>query len=271
MGEARAKSRHRRDVLLGNSRCVYCEQPAATVEHMPPRSMFMGKLRLSGLEFPSCSECNEATRGADALAAFFSRMSPSSFSPQWEIEEAYKLISPIRRNAPQALEEIFDPNKVRTKWTRGRDSIFTRKHEIQIQGPVVHALMTAFSAKLGMSLFAEHIGYPMPVGSGVYTQFYLNAGLTRQTAEAILSILPLGGQLRQGRLSSGKQFNYRYNTDKKTIIAVFAAFNDNLFVRSIATLDTSAYEFLTEEYNSGFVPMGGLPLLAKQWMPSQKK
>ena len=34
--------------------------------------------------------------------------------------------------------------------------------------------------------------------------------------------MPVLGQLRQGRLVSGRLFNYRYNTDDKTIVAALA-------------------------------------------------
>ncbi|MFC4291248.1 hypothetical protein ACFOWX_02345 [Sphingorhabdus arenilitoris] len=124
--------------------------------------------------------------------------------------------------------------------------------------------MTAFSAKLGMALFREHVGRPMSAG-GVYTQFYFNAGLTRGIAKSTLDILPLVGQLQQGKQYSGRQFNYRYNCDERSITAVFAAFHDNLFVRAIAVEDAETYSFLIDEYNSGFVSFGGLREISHAW------
>ncbi|WP_381420894.1 hypothetical protein [Sphingorhabdus arenilitoris] len=166
--------------------------------------------------------------------------------------------------APGAIREIFDDNKSQIIWAKGRSKILGRMRSIKLDGVVTHSLMTAFSAKLGMALFREHVGRPMSAG-GVYTQFYFNAGLTRGIAKSTLDILPLVGQLQQGKQYSGRQFNYRYNCDERSITAVFAAFHDNLFVRAIAVEDAETYSFLIDEYNSGFVSFGGLREISHAW------
>jgi hypothetical protein len=53
-------------------------QAATTVEHMPPRIMFTGKLRPAQLEFPCCDPCNQATKHSDLLAAFLGRLLPDA-------------------------------------------------------------------------------------------------------------------------------------------------------------------------------------------------
>jgi hypothetical protein len=228
--------------------------------------MFKSRLRLSGLEFAACKNCNEGTRAADAAASFFARLSPQQFSPQWEIEEAYKLVGTIAQLAPQAIREIFDPAKTERKWMKGRDPIVTPKVSLKLDGPVTHALMTTFVAKLGMALFREHVGRPLDEQGSVFTQFYFNAGLQRSVAEATLSIMPLPGELIQGVKSSGRQFNYRYNCDDCSIIFLFAAFHDNLFVRACATSEPETYRHVfTGEYNAAEVPLGGLNALSEVW------
>ena len=112
---------------------------------------------------------------------------------------------------------------------------------------------------------------PLPVGGLVFTQHYLNAGLNRQEAETTLSILPVLGQLRQGRLVSGRHFSYRYNTDGKTIVAALAAFNDNFFVRVFATHDKALADALVEVHAKPPVSVGGLKALAGIWQPLPKR
>lgn len=234
---------------------------------MPPTSMFRKRMRLSGLEFASCRKCNEGTRAADAAAGFFARMSPTHETDQIELEEAHRLIGTLAQLAPQCIREVFDEHKSRMIWAKGRSNLLGRMHSIKLDGPVTHALMTAFAAKLGMAMFRNHIGRPMTKG-GVYTQFYFNAGLTREVAKATLNILPLADQLKQGRQSSGRQFNYRYNTDLQTIVAAFAAFHDNMFVRVFAMEETEPYRFLLDEYNASFVGFGDLQKLTDLWRPA---
>jgi hypothetical protein len=272
LGEARNRSRRRQDILQSEVRCVYCLNEPVTLEHMPPTAMFKERKRLSGLEFAACKECNEGTRAADAAAAFFARMSPREAAPQWEIDEGYRLIGTLEQLAPHAVREIFDPSKVERVWMKGRDPIATPKRRLKLDGPATHALMTAFTAKLGMALFREHVGRPLDNGGSVFTQFYFNSGLHRSVAKATLSIMPIPGQLVQGAQISGRQFNYRYNCDNRSIIFLFAAFHDNLFVRACATSEPDTYRHLfADEYNSSEVPIGGLKSLADIWTTNEGK
>jgi hypothetical protein len=267
VGEAKSRSRRRAEILADAPRCIYCASAADTVEHMPPIAMFKHRQRLSGMEFPCCEICNHSTRAADAAASFFARISPQDAPPQWEVDEAYKLVGTLAKVAPGSILEIFNPAKNRRVWSKGRDPFLTSKRELTLDGPITHALMTVFAAKLGMALYKEHVGSPLETHGSVFTQFYFNSGLDRQTAEATVGILPMGGQLSQGRLSSGRQFNYRYNCDNNSILFVFAAFHDNLFVRSVATAEPEKYrDIFAGEYNGSEVQIGQLKQLSASWV-----
>lgn len=265
MGEARQKSRRRDEILRGETRCIYCEAVPSTVEHMPPKSIFPKSYRLSGLEFASCLECNRSTSAADATASFFARIAPTNIINELELEEARKLLRTLTGLAPEFVRELFDERRASDVWAKGRDNIFGRKRRMELDGPVTYALLRAFSAKLGMALYREHVGEPLPVGGKVFTQHYLNAGLQRREAEDTLEILPMLGQLRQGRQMSGHLFNYRYNTDDKSIVAALVAFNDNLFFRIFATHDKQMVDALLELHDKPPVVVGGLSELSKIW------
>ena len=78
MGEAKQKLRAHAAMLV-NAGCIYCvgENAATTIEHMPPISIFEGRQRPKGLEFPSCQACNNNTGHADLVAAMLARLSKS--------------------------------------------------------------------------------------------------------------------------------------------------------------------------------------------------
>jgi len=235
---------------------------------MPPVAMFRARHRLSGLEFASCEKCNHATRAADAAASFFARISPEHSPPTLELEEARKLQGTLLQLAPDLMHEVFNAEKVAPIWAKGRGSIYTEMRRLTLDGPVTHALMTAFTSKLGMALFREHIGRAMRLGGAVFAQHYFNAGLQREEAKRIRNIMPLVGELRQGRHGSGRQFNYRYNCDDKSIIALFAAFHDNLFVRAVAVDDPDPYRSIFPDADN-CVSFGGLSDLARTWEPER--
>lgn len=257
MGEAKRKSRHRSEILAAETRCIYCAAKPATVEHMPPRGMFRERRRLSGLEFACCQDCNLGTRAADLIAAFMSRLAPTNDVSDWRMAEAYNLIGGIAKLAPDVIREIFGGRQGR-KWMRQPSSVIEPVQLIHADGPTLKELMTVFTAKLGMALFREHVGAPLPLEGGVYTQFYFNYGLNRDVADKILAIMPIHQTLIQGRVHANEQFGYRYNCDDKTILAALAGFHGSLHVRAFAMEDPKPYEFLLGEYNVDLVKPGEL-------------
>jgi len=267
MGEAKQRSRHRSKILSGEVRCVYCLNPPDTVEHMPPTSMFPQRNRPSGMEFAACECCNHATRAADALASFVSRIAPSNVVDARELQEARRLLRTLQYISPECVREIFDERKAVRVWERGRDPIFGPKVQLVLDGPITTLMMRAFGAKLGMALFRELIGVPLPADGEVFTQHYFNQGLRRREAELMTSILPAFGELKQGKKISGKLFNYRYNTDFSSIVAALVAFNDNFFVRVFATSDLKLKEALRQHHSLPSVRLGGLSEIAALWTP----
>lgn len=230
--------------------------------------MFPRKIRLSGMEFAACERCNFATRAADTLASFVARISPTSIIDELEISEARKLLGTLTQISPDCVRELFDQQKSQRVWQRGRDPIFGPKLQIVMDGPATTAMMRAFAAKMGMALYREHVGEALPVDGFVFTQHYFNQGLLRREAELLTSIMPAFGELKQGKISSGRVFNYRYNTDLKTIVAALIAFNDNFFVRAFATADPLLIEALASNHHLPPVGVGDLPKLASTWSPT---
>ncbi|MEG8021342.1 hypothetical protein [Sphingomonas aerolata] len=224
---------------------------------MPPKAMFRKKLRLSGLEFACCEQCNFGTRATDVVAAFFSRLSTTNDVEDWRVKEAYNFIGGVAQLAPGVIREIFGRRHQR-QWFMQPSGLVERVQRIQADGPVVNAMLTVFAAKLGMAFYREHVGSPLPLEGGVYTQFYLNQGLADADASRMLKIMPVHDTLKQGKLHSNEQFGYRYNCDERSIFAALIGFHSSLHFRTIVMTDTEPYRFLLGEYNVDLVRPGEL-------------
>jgi hypothetical protein len=201
---------------------------------MPPRSMFIGKRRPSGFEFAACDECNQATSPADLVASFFARLNQSYRADGQLTVEASDRRRKLIELAPGVLDEFFRPDRRQRVWAP-HGLITTPFVQINADGPLTKAYLTVFAAKLGMALYREHIGRALPLDGAVYTKYFLNAGLSRNTAEGILRIMPIDATMRQGTFQVREQFAYRYNYDGSTIIAALAGFHSNMHVLAIAT------------------------------------
>lgn len=221
-------------------------------------SMFQRRLRLSGMEFAACETCNVGTRAADAVAGLMAHISAYSFAGDWRVAELPKLLSTVDQLAPGVRAEIVNSSNARRTWRLGPRGLYQEAIEARADGPILKRHMTVFTAKMGMALYREHVGLALPLDGGVFTAWFLNAGLSQDAAEAMLSILPVGGALKQGRQHSIEQFAYRYNCDNKSILAALAGFHSNLHLLVIATSEPATYAPAISSRFADFVPVGSL-------------
>jgi hypothetical protein len=217
--------------------------------------MFRNKYRPSGLEFASCKACNEGTSNADLVASFFSRIARSDSDPKWLLEDALQFKRALARRAPQVVEEVF-AGPVRRDLVRRPSGLLVSQVRVKVDGPATQAHLTVFGAKLGLALWREHVGGPLPLDGTVTVNAFLNAGLNDAQAGSMLSILPVAGELRQGENVFNEQFAYRYNTDLKTILAAFVGFHSNLhfFVMAFSDprfLEVSQFSAETATFRPG--------------------
>jgi hypothetical protein len=253
------KSRSRDDILALKPRCIYCANEATTVEHMPPLSMFKRKDRPSGLEFPSCQTCNNVTSAADAAAVFYSRIGwLNDDLDSWQLRDMERQIKTLDSLVPEFRKE-FSTTKEGEVLKRTPGGIFVKKVQLNCDGPVSQALLSAFSAKLGMAFFAEHTGKPMPLDGGVHGMWFLNSGLSQKAADTMLKMLPMFETLKQGeRKTATGQFDYRFNSDDKSIVAALTHFHSNIHFFTIAMANPADYKFPRQDIHGAFVKPGQL-------------
>lgn len=242
--------------------CVYCHQPLDasnySLEHMPPKGMFKSSHRLKGFEFGGCKACNEGTKAADAAVAFFARIDQFGDDPNnWKVQEAAKFLKSADDNSPGFSRELFDERRDREVIRRTPGGILMNLTETHT-GPIGQALLNVFAAKLGMAMYHQHVGEPLPPTGGVHGMWFLNAGLGEKTAEGMLKILPGFDTLKAGKQSAMGQFAYRYNSDDKSIVAALTHFQGNIHFFTIAMAEPSVYGFPRPMPFSAFIRPGEL-------------
>lgn len=246
------KSRSSAEVLAGCPRCIYCTEPADTVEHMPSKALFRAKDRPSGLEFPSCRDCNNRTSAADSLVAFLARIHKHHDDPTgWQVQEGLKYLLAAEQGAPGLVREFFADDNARDTLMETAGGVLVPVAEMHA-GPIARALLDVWSAKLAMALYHEHVGEPLPTDGGTYAIWFLNNGLDQATGDNFLRILPGYGTLIQGRRKSASgQFDYRFNTDERSIVAALTHFHGNIHFFTIAMSDPATYQFPRDQLPHG--------------------
>lgn len=224
--------------------------------------MFRGRDRPSGLEFASCKDCNNGTSAADTAVAFFSRIDRFGDDPTtWKVQEALKHLRSMGTLAPGFINELWDQERDALLQTPA--GILVPVAEIHV-GPIGQSLLHVFGAKLGMALYREHAGHALPFDGGVHVQWFLNNGLAQETANAMLRILPVHSTLHQGpRKNASGQFDYRFNSDDKSIVAALSHFHSNIHFFTLAMAEPAKFDLPRAMPFSAFIK----PSELLQFMP----
>jgi hypothetical protein len=180
------------------------------------------------------------TSGADVVASFFARMR-SDGDAEWQVPEILNLRASLERKAPGVAHELFREEKSKQVLRRSAGGILLPSVEIHADGPLLRSYMAVFASKLGMALYREHVGQPLPLEGAVHSHWYLNLGPGKEAADAMLRMLPRGAVLQQGKFRVDEQFAYRFNCDNRTILAALARFHVGLYVFVIATAEPDLY------------------------------
>lgn len=242
--------------------CVYCyaelNNENYSLEHMPPKGMFRASLRIKGLEFGGCKSCNVGTKAADAAVAFFARIDQFGDDvTNWKVREAVKFLKSADDGAPGFSAELFDEGRAKGTVRKTPGGVMVPLTETHT-GPIGQALLNVFAAKLGMAMYHEHVGEPLPPTGGVHGMWFLNAGLSEKTAEGLLKILPVFDTLKAGSQTATNQFAYRYNSDNRSIVAALTHVQNNIHFFTIATATPETYGFPRPMAFSAFVRPGEL-------------
>jgi hypothetical protein len=252
MGEAKQKLRAHAAILADAPGCIYCagENVATTIEHMPPISVFEGRQRPKGLEFPACQQCNNGTRLSDLVAAMLSRAWPNP-TTYVQTGDAKRLFNAVANNLPDVLWEM-DIGRAGEKLARKRNNIPADAHPLRMDGPLLTAHLETFAAKMGFALHYELRGAPVPALGGIKPMWFSNLqALNGQIPDILFQMLPSPSTLRQGAKNSGSQFLYSYATGESDHMLYFASFNQSFAVGGITALDRSIYlEARDDEFSS---------------------
>lgn len=243
MGQAKVRRTLRSRLLEQHPYCIFCggQTPSDTVEHLPPRALFLNKQRPHGLEFASCWACNNGTSHADLVASFLARVMPISDEVTYA-NEFEALMRNINQRVPGLLEEMGMSRASMKLPSKGLPPE-ARETLLKVDGPLMTRHMQMFSVKLGQALHFEDTSRIVPPEGGIFTRWYSNVDQLRgELPQEFLAQMPPGQTLRQGKVSVEDQFGYTsWVADDGSIGSHFATFGLSFAVLALVALDRSRF------------------------------
>lgn len=243
MGEKRQRSRRHAALLQTNPACVYCGQPAATAEHMPPIGVFDFRWRPNEMVFAACELCNQQTRSVDNLAALISRIYPDHPEERGR-QEVRKLMDGVANNIPGALPEMLvsPQDDVRFRQELGLSS----GHFLRVDGPVISSHMSLFAAKMGFAMHRELSGKILPEDGIVLARWYSNVqSLRGEFPVESFDLFRDHRTLIQGSKHVGAQFWFKW-VKTEDVTASISFFRQSFAVFAIGAATISGWDWPPE-------------------------
>jgi len=221
--------------------------------------MFRAKDRPAGLEFGCCAVCNQGTKDTDLLACFLARATVTKTTDTKSFEEIRGFYNLLKHRVPE-LADAFDDDKVERKRMMFSSPVVNVQDQIHIHldDERIKRYVSAFATKLGMALYAQHVGREIPLEGGVVSFWMTGYGATPDTINETLKILPLYDTLCQGIKVVRDQFEYRFNTDEKSVVAALSNFHNGLYIFTIASGNRMFLDLPEVSLTSALVDTGKL-------------
>lgn len=198
--------------------CCFCggTTPAATQDHLPPRSVFVGRQWPEGYVFPGCEACNAGSAERDSIFAMVTRFDPTSADTPESVAESERLIRAFKERHPQLAREMIPSATDVRRWMRQHE---LRKPDGVAYGeiPLVRVpkgmaeAVEAVSRKLILALHYKHTGRIVPADAEVSVYWWTNAQkLIGKFPSEAFNILKTTATLERGSISLQDQCSYKY-------------------------------------------------------------
>lgn len=219
MSRNRAKQKKR--FLDIHPHCCLCggSVDATTVEHAPPRILFVHKKVPGAFEFPACKRCNGDSSGADQIAAVSVQIMGACMSPHIPQAKLNKLLTEVSSNHPDFIKHIGDSGSAEYIRVNG---LLREVFKVDIDRRVFYRWLDPWGAKLGLAFWYKHTGKILPNSGKIAVHWFTNTSILEDgIPDQIISQLRGLNWISQGKITTQDQFFYKYGLGGKNDFASF--------------------------------------------------
>ena len=234
MGMSRIR---RKQFFSINPTCIFCGgiEPATTIEHCPPKSMFDQKKWPEGYEFSACEKCNCGSSDEDLIIAWMARIDYTDLSAEGDQQTA-GLLKAVHRQHPNLMKQLL-PSAVEAKRTNRELGIKPAPGKTHAEAGVVNITpemklaVHTFSKKLAKAVYHMHTQNIFPADGCLMLGWFTNVEFVRESGFIPFNVLnDIGGvtpAIERTGQSLDNRFRYKFSvSDDSKLFALQAMFGN---------------------------------------------
>lgn len=235
--------------------CCFCggTTKSVSIDHMPPRKLFLDGIRPKGLEFPACRRCNEGCSQLDAAIRWLAfSQSPIALSGAGKLGEKYHqhTVNAMKNwaNNNTGLGGTFSHTGEQLVQING---IVHRTSTIEIDPVIFENFLDPWAVKQSLALWYWHSNLIFS-DQGLIRVFWFAPTRQTEKQQAIKSI-PFSFDyyaLQQGKWDTSNQFKYQYLVNTEERVGVFEVILHNGVTLISYLMDCQNQEMLEKFANS---------------------
>lgn len=208
-----ARARDNRRFLREHKFCCLCGGliPSKTIEHAPPRALFMERDVKGAFRFPACNNCNSRSSSADQCAALAVLIMGAATASH--VTESYleKLMIGVGNNEPdfiRCFRDITGQKQIRI------NGLIRSVDLVEVDRAAYDRWLNPWAAKQAAAFWYKEMGKILPPESGIFVHWIPNAR-HQEHSEFFSHVVAKFGLKwttpKQGKIEYPNQFFYGFN------------------------------------------------------------
>lgn len=257
------RSQQRTEFLSANPWCAFCggKEPATTVEHCPPKSLFHFKNWPEGFEFPACLSCNADSADQDAVIAMLARIHADELKGNAD-NRLVGLMLNINKQFPGVIGRMM-PSHIEARRRNRKFGIKPGPGQLhQDVAPVnvpeeIQRAVGTFAGKLSKAAYYREAGQIFPTEGSILLRWFTNIELLRRDEYPLFEhfkfLAGTSPQLTRGGKYLNDQFEFKLSLSEDRHVfllqsRVGESFGMVLFGSTIPGILESGVQNLQEKY-----------------------
>ncbi len=216
MGQSRTKQQSARDAAFSKTdRCVYCGGGtlATTVDHCPPRGIFLERNWPEGFVFPACAACNSGSRDEESLIAFMVRLNSTLNAEEDELFKRH--VDRLARTHPEELQYLATAGASTKRRIARHIGVSPPPGSTYAELPLARLperwkeVMRSFGEKLTKAVHFHELGRICPTSCHVIVEIRSNAlDMASPLSEDLVSTMGRTHEIKRTKVDISDQFSY---------------------------------------------------------------